>query len=338
MLFGIASTGFVPCAAAASQPAFDPKPWLEDLAQAQEALSTKYANLEWVVFEHEIDLTALFAETKARVESASDAADARASFDRLARKLGDGHVRFRWSVDHSAGAPRASCGALGFDPRMQGQPLAALMPGYSALASAPANEFPSGIVQVAGHRVGVLKIGLFSALGYPELCDAALAALNIKLTSPCNDECSDRIEKWASDRMTSDLAAQLSAIKVAAGAEVLLVDVADNGGGTEWAEAAARMVTAIRLKSERVGFVRGPHWAKHFSDTQADLRSGGILELPDCARLRADGSNEMLGIQPDVLVGLRTTDGPHRQATRAFQKLPEAIERALQATSRHAAP
>ena len=479
MLFGIASTGFVPCAAAASQPAFDPKPWLEDLAQAQEALSTKYANLEWVVFEHEIDLTALFAETKARVESASDAADARASFDRLARKLGDGHVRFRWSVDHSAGALRASCGALGFDPRMQGQPLAALMPGYSALASAPANEFPSGIVQVAGHRVGVLKIGLFSALGYPELCDAALAALNIKLTSPCNDECSDRIEKWASDRMTSDLTAQLSAIK-AAGAEVLLLDVADNGGGTEWAEAAARMVTAIRLKSERVGFVRGPHWAKHFADTQADLRadakdasqkdremligladqvqayqreaetpcesqplwqgkrptcnwlglgfygsgvvdsadprslkgklwatdiftpikypykegvwhgplivlvnggtgsaaeqfaavlednhaaiiigaptagagcghtnggtpttlknSGGILELPDCARLRADGSNEVMGIQPDVLVGLRTTDGPHRQATRAFQKLPEAIERALQATPRHAAP
>src|SRR5437879_3123161 len=179
MLFGIASIGFVPCAAAASQPAFDPKPWLEDLAQAQEAV----------------------------------------------------------------------------------------------LASAPANEFPSGIVQVAGHRVGVLKIGLFSALGYPELCDAALAALNIKLTSPCNDECSDRIEKWASDRMTSDLAAQLSAIKVAAGAEVLLVDVADNGGGTEWAEAAARMVTAIRLKSERMGFVRGPHWAKHFSDTQADLRA-----------------------------------------------------------------
>src|SRR2546430_1310196 len=66
--------------------------------------------------------------------------------------------------------------------------------------------------------------------------------------------------------------------------------------------------------------------------------SGGILELPDCARLRADGSNEVMGIQPDVLVGLRTTDGPHRQATRAFQKLPEAIERALQATPRHAAP
>ena len=39
--------------------------------------------------------------------------------------------------------------------------------------------------------------------------------------------------------MTRDLAAQLSAIKTA-GADVLLIDVAGNGGGTEWAEVAAR--------------------------------------------------------------------------------------------------
>ena len=52
--------------------------------------------------------------------------------------------------------------------------------------------------------------------------------------------------------------------------------------------------------------------------------SGGILELPHCARFRADGSNEVMGIQPDVLVGLRATDGPHRQGLRVaggYQKL-----------------
>ena len=56
---------------------------------------------------------------------------------------------------------------------------------------------------------------------------------------------------------------------------------------------------------------------------------GGILELPDCARLRADGSNEVMGIQPDVLVGLRTTDGSHRQGIRVSEKLREAVARAL---------
>jgi C-terminal processing protease CtpA/Prc len=271
--------------------------------------------------------------------------------------------------------------------------------------------------------------------------------------------------------MTRDLDAQIRAVEKAK-ADVLLIDVVNNGGGTEWAEAAARMVTAVRLKSERMGFVRGPHWAKHFADTVADLRadakgapqkdqemlnglaeqvqgyqreaeapcnsqplwqrkrascdwlgqgsyasgiidsadpkairskpwakdiftpiqypydegvwrgplivlvnggtgsaaeqfaavlqdnhaavvmgaptvgagcghtnggtpttlknSGGILELPDCARIRADGSNEVMGIQPDVLVGLRNTDGPHRQGIRVSKKLQEAIARALQ--------
>jgi hypothetical protein len=57
--------------------------------------------------------------------------------------------------------------------------------------------------------------------------------------------------------------------------------------------------------------------------------SGGILEMPDCARMRSDGSNEVMGIQPDVLVGLRTTDGPHRQGVRVAEKLPEAVARAI---------
>jgi hypothetical protein len=280
--------------------------------------------------------------------------------------------------------------------------------------------------------------------------------------------------------MTLDLIAQIRALK-AAGAEILLVDLVGNGGGSEWAEAAARMVSAVRLKSNRVNFVRGQHWAAAFSEMESDLRaaardadiqdqpmlrelatavagrqreaeiscdpeptwrgmrtkcqwlgegffSSGLLdsadpaklrgkpwaslvftpmqypfdegvwrgplivlvdggtgsaaeqfaallqdngaalvmgaptagagcghtnggtpttlknsratlELPDCVRLRKDGSNEVMGIQPDVLVGLRSQDGPHRIASRVASKLPEAVERArLLSTSRPSEP
>ena len=113
-------------AQAAAPSPFDPKPWLEDLEQVRESLSTKYANLEWAVLQHEIDLTTLFNETKAGIASATSDTEARASFDRLAHKLGDGHVRFRWSVNTSSVVPNASCEALGYDRRMQGQPVAAL--------------------------------------------------------------------------------------------------------------------------------------------------------------------------------------------------------------------
>lgn len=67
------------------------------------AIATRYANLEWVVFEREIDLAGLFAETKSQLQSVSNDSDARAAFDKLARRLGDGHLRFRWSKVQNIG-------------------------------------------------------------------------------------------------------------------------------------------------------------------------------------------------------------------------------------------
>jgi C-terminal processing protease CtpA/Prc len=466
----VASAQSVDPIATTSAAAFDARPWLEDLNQTQQTLATKYANLEWVVFERELNLAALFAETKERIETASSASEARAALDRLARKLGDGHVEFQWRAQPAATEPpTADCAALGYDAQMFGAPVAALAPGYLPLPSPVAAEFPAGILKVGAHKVGVIKIGIFTPQGVPALCAAALTALRIPQQAQCDEACADRIEAWASNQMTIDLANQLRALK-AAGSELMLVDLANNGGGTEWAEAAARMVTAVQLKSERLGFVRGAHWSKALLEQEAELRadaekadeqdraflvalaekvadlrreaetpcdssalwrgehlacrwlvgglfstglmesasarvrgkpwarhvfkpaqfnypeavwdgpvivlvnaytgsaaeeftavlqdnhaavvlgaptggagcghtdggtpttlnnSGGVLEVPDCARFRPDGSNEVMGIQPDVLVGLRTADGPHRQALRMTGSLPEAVERAL---------
>jgi len=476
----IAAMATLLCAIASAQPAvpsptvsataYDPAPWLQDLDQSQQALATKYANLEWAVFEHETDLTALFSETRQRIESATNPAEARAAFDRLARKLGDGHVRFQWqSQQEPTQSPTADCASLGYDARMFGAPVAAFAPGFAPLVNSTSSEFPAGTLQVGAYKVAIIKIGIFTPQGIPALCKAALEALRISPDSPCDEACAERIAAWASDRMTNDFAAQLRALK-ATGATLLLVDVADNGGGTEWAEAAVRMVTAVQLRSESVGFVRGAHWIQAFKEKEAALRkaadtasaedrsflsaladrvatyrhqaetpcdstafwrgerpncrwlgsgvfatgllsadsaqvhgkswasdvftpakfnypegvwrgplivlvngstgsaaeeftavlqdnhaavvigaptggagcghtNGGtpttlnnsraVFEVPDCARFRADGSNEVMGIQPDILIGLRSDDGVHRQAIRVKAKLPDAVTRAL---------
>jgi hypothetical protein len=120
-------TGFFAPAHAGSPASYDSMPWLADLEQAREALATKYANLEWVVLEREVDLESLFTDAKTQLQSATSDNDARAAFDRLARRLGDGHVRFRWSVDQSTPAtPIANCAALGYDARIRGGDVAAL--------------------------------------------------------------------------------------------------------------------------------------------------------------------------------------------------------------------
>ena len=77
-------------------PQFDSKPWLEDLDQSRAAFTDKYANFDWAVFEREVDLPKLFDETKDRLAAARNDGEAKATFDRLARQLGDGHVEFQW--------------------------------------------------------------------------------------------------------------------------------------------------------------------------------------------------------------------------------------------------
>ncbi len=240
-----------------------------------------------------------------------------------------------------------------------------------------------------------------------------------------------------------------------------MVDISGNGGGTEWAEAAARMVSPVPIRSEALGFVRGAHWetrwrnhadglraaaaqaapedrarllgwaaqadaaralaatpctprsvcigrvgfatglvgeasatsfagkpwadwvfspaqypyhdsvwrgplivlvddytgsaAEQFAAVLQDNRaaiilgqrtggagcghtdggtptalsnSGAVLELPDCIRFRADGSNEVDGVIPDLPVAMRASDGPAREARLVEPWLTQAVSRA----------
>ncbi|MFN3932008.1 MAG: S41 family peptidase [Brevundimonas sp.] len=461
--------------APAAPPAFDSAGWVADLEQVRQAMSSHYANLEWAATEREAPLGALFATGGQRLAAARHEAEAREVFERLERYLGDGHVDFVWpragAPGPAAGAPEADtrppCERLGFraDPR-DGGAVATRLPGYRPLDGE--SGFPAGVVEVDGQTVGVIRIALFSPQAHPTACAAALAELR-PAGEPCDEACADRLWTLAADRVTADLSDRLRALK-AAGATSLMVDIAGNGGGTEWVEAVARIVTPVPLRSARVGFVRHPHWVEAFADGERRMReaavgqpaadrarlegyaaayaaaraqaeqpcdpaplfegqtldcewlgrgdlystgpmaaldpaiigkpwaaevftplafafepgvwrgplvvlvdgatasaseefaallqdnqaaiilgaptvgagcghtrggidvvlrhSGATLRLPDCARFRADGSNEVAGIDPDVLIGFRQNDGPTRRVKRLAAALPVAIDRA----------
>jgi hypothetical protein len=53
--------------------------------------------------------------------------------------------------------------------------------------------------------------------------------------------------------------------------------------------------------------------------------SGAKLELPDCVRFRTDGSNEVAGVIPDILVGMRANDGQPFKARLIEAHLPAAL-------------
>jgi hypothetical protein len=280
-------------ASAAGAQAWDPKPWLDDLHQMRSAIDEKYANLDWLKEEREVDLDAIFTRVEGRLRSAGSDAAARAVLDRLIDRIGDGHVALDWPAAKSS-APAAPppppvpgaaglCGRLGYDSRQSSAGFTPLLAGYRVLPSG--NAFPAGIVTVGAKRLGLLRIGVFQPQGSPALCEAAVAALGVAPDKPCDEACEDSILTWVYRRMTSDLAARAEQLK-AAGADALLVDVTGNGGGSEWAEAAARILSPAPIRSGQRGFVRGPHWAKQWRELGEHLRIASKNAKPaDRARL-----------------------------------------------------
>lgn len=456
--------------------AFNAEGWVADLKQVREAMGSHYANLDWAVTEREAPLGQLFAVGEQRLRAARSDAEAREVFLRLERYLGDGHVTFVWPTGAGGAAAaqggpdeRSPCEMLGYaaDSR-DGSTLATRLPGYRPLEGE--SGFPAGIVEIDGRKIGVLRIAQLTPRTHPQACAAALAAFSRPADQPCDDDCLETLNTLATDRVTADLSERLRALRDA-GAEVLLIDLAGNGGGTEWVEVVARVVTPVRLRSARVGFPRHPHWVERFAEDEQRLtdaargesradrtaldgyratfararqeaatpcdpanlltgrpsdcewlttaplystgpvaeldpaligkpwaaevftplryqfepgvwtgpvmvlvdgdtasaseefaallqdnragiivgaptrgagcghargeittvlsHSGARLRLPNCARLRADGTNEVSGIDPDVLIGFRANDGITRRVRRLGDALPQAIEAAL---------
>ncbi|HEX8251272.1 MAG TPA: S41 family peptidase [Pyrinomonadaceae bacterium] len=55
--------------------------------------------------------------------------------------------------------------------------------------------------------------------------------------------------------------------------------------------------------------------------------SGARAKIPDCVRLRADGTNEVAGITPDVLIAWRPNDSRYQRVKRVLDALSEPMDR-----------
>jgi len=268
-------------AAAQAQP-WDPQPWLEDLARIRDVLHARYANLEWLQGERELDLDGMFQRAERAVRAAGSDAGATAVFNRVMERIGDGHVGLDWPRPappaSAAAAPAAPppppsaeslCRSIGYDgPASPG--VAPALPGYAPLPGG--DVLPAGTATVGGVRMGFLRIAIFMPQGSPSLCAAAVAALQIPVDRPCDEECRNRIVTHAYRGLGEAMMDRLARLK-AAGAQVLVVDVTGNGGGSEWTEAAARMLSRRPLQSAKISFVRGEHWAGIWQRVIDQLRS-----------------------------------------------------------------
>jgi hypothetical protein len=264
---------------------FDVSPWMADLEQARQAFRAKYANLDWLEGEREVNLDALFGTLAERLRHSQNEHDARAVFDRLVQKTADGHVEIEWpAVDSVTGTISSAaavdpCQSLGFDAAQNRPGTAFALPGYVPLPVDASNPFSAGTITQSGTKVGIIRIGVFQPQGFPELCRGATAALHIGASEPCDDRCRNRIIDWTYVPLTAAIEDRARELK-RAGATVLLIDITGNGGGSEWSEAVARIFSAKPIVSERRGMVRGKHWADQWRDLEQQLREAAATAMP----------------------------------------------------------
>lgn len=276
----------VPAAASllvATAPAWDSGPWLADLKQIRTAVNDRYPNRDWLTGQREVSLDRWFDRTADAIRQARNDAEARRALDALITRFNDGHASLRWPEPEEAAAaeparavvpaaptPAGFCAARGYDAGQVTAGTAAALPGYRPLAGG--DPFGSGVVNAAGATVGVVRIGVFSPQGYPSLCERAVADAGIAPDKPCDAICDDRVLTQAYALMTRGLIGTVERLE-RAGAQVLLIDLTRNGGGSEWAEAAARIVSPVSLRSAPIGIMRGEVWVRRWRDLAARLRT-----------------------------------------------------------------
>lgn len=279
---------------AAHGQAVDHDAWREDFQQLQQELSAHYANLEWAVKQRGVNLPQLREKTEERLRQAKSEREAQRALESFLDALGDGHLEIQWNKGESGGAEPGSaplCQRMGYAAHSQRAWVDwPLFPEFEPINDADTEDVPGGVLRLAGGRtIGVVQISLFSEYGHPGLCTQAQKKLGLADNAACDDTCDDRLELEVSNLLTAALERRVESLE-RAGARWLLVDITRNGGGTNWSEPAARVLTNVPLRSPRLGFVRHEHWVKLLGDrlksVEADLKDdpGGDKATLEAAR------------------------------------------------------
>lgn len=259
--------------------------WLADYQSLKRMLELGYANLDSARQAKKLDLVALDARTRQALDRANSEGEAKEALKKFLLAFDDGHLRLG-EVDKPAAAnqpdpsfkPSAAggevCKALGFRGRSQRFSLAFdNAPGFQ-MVSTDNDVFTTATLTLDGKTYGLLRLSLFGPDAFPKVCEATWEDFRRGLQQDCDAACQQRFYETVQNRLTAKLAAQLHAL-AAKNLTGLMLDIAGNGGGTEWADAVVRMLSAKPLKTSPASGVRHARdvarFERHLNLIKADL-------------------------------------------------------------------
>ncbi len=272
--------------------------WLADFDRLERHTAQAYANLGDRLRSRQLSPRALDEAARAALGRARYRRQARSAAQRFVAAFDDAHFRAeapygparrllrrllgkdrRRESAAIAGSAAGSdaCAALGARDRRHGRIDWSALPGFEPTDRDPATHpFPAGVLRSEGARpIAILRIGLFDELGFPEHCAAAwerFRAARPAGAGDCDEACQDEFRDALEESFLLRFAAQLAELD-AAGADTLLLDLTDNGGGRGIVGPMTRMLSARPLRPRSGGFIRHPHWATRFSEMAGELQA-----------------------------------------------------------------
>lgn len=268
---GIAAAFLASFAAFAAPASYDRAAWIADFEALRDAMTRDYANLEWAA-ERGMDLPALQRLALSRLETATNDAQAQRALERFVAAFGDGHLQLTWphggigpKLEDAQSAPL--CQRLGYESPPDASALGARLPGYIALDEQ--DPLAAGVVTREGKQVAILRIERF--VPQATQCAAALTGLQIEQSAACDDSCAARVRARIDDLFVAGMERRLRALE-SRQPDLLLVDLATNGGGDDSSIALARMLSAD-APTPAIGHMRGERLAKYLTDLQESLKT-----------------------------------------------------------------
>lgn len=261
--------------------------WAGDFEHLLQQLPRHYANFEYTLSERRLDLPAIVQREREALASAADDTQRRAAFERLLRAFADPHLRIQWAPNPAG--PEAACATH----RPSSGVAFHRLPGFVPLQDPAARQFGAGVLR-GEPSLGILRIGLFIERSFSAACEQAAAKAGLDVTAPCDAACAETLDRATVGVLNQALAGTVRQLE-AAGARLLVIDVTDNAGGSDWSETVARLL-AGPLRSARVSMLKHPAWAAQLSGLKKEIdalritASGPLAERLDSARRHIDAA------------------------------------------------
>lgn len=265
-----------------ASPSYDAAAWRADFAQMQAELQARYVNLAWMGSrESGVDAPSMVRRTKAALDAAHSDVEAGQALRAFIADFHDGHLSELATLAPSKAAalepakptlnpddPISGCAAIGYASTASvafSLPLESL-PGVRLLGDGQDSVFRVGLAEVGGKRIGLLRIQIFRAKGFPQACRRAWTrarAAGTPITRGAIGEAAGHL--WL-----EDLAAQLKALE-AAGAQAVVVDVGANPGGDDSGDWIPRLFGSRLTTSAPLLVVDAPSGVAYLDEEIEDL-------------------------------------------------------------------